>query len=164
PYLFTRLLLPALERADEARVVSVSSKAHYQAEGIDWVAVRKSTRTVSALFEYQVSKLANVLFSNELGRRAAKSVHTYSLHPGVIASDVWREIPWGVRHLMKLFMISNEEGAKTTLHCATSEQAGLESGRYYDACREKKPSAVALDEKLARELWDRSASWVGLAA
>jgi retinol dehydrogenase 12 len=164
PYLFTRLLLPAIEKAGEARVVNVASTGHYKAPGIDWEAVRKTTRTTTAFPEYCVSKLANVLFSAELARRAPKGVHTYSLHPGAVASDVWREVPWGLRHLMKLFMLSNEEGARTSLYCATSDEAGKETGLYYDSSKEKQPSKLARDESLARELWERSAGWVGLAA
>jgi dehydrogenase/reductase SDR family protein 13 len=164
PYLLTRLLLPALVRAGEARVVNVASTGHYRAPGIDWDAVRKPTRTTTAFPEYCVSKLANVLFSAELARRVPSTVHTYSLHPGAVASDVWREVPWGLRHVMKLFMLSNEQGARTTLFCATSDEAGAQTGRYYDSSREKTPSAVARDEKLAGELWQRSADYVELAA
>jgi retinol dehydrogenase-12 len=164
PYLFTRLLLPLLEQAGEARVVNVSSEGHYRAAGIDWDAVRKPTHTTTAFPEYCVSKLANVLFSNELARRAGPGVHTYSLHPGAVASDVWREVPWGLRHVAKLFMLSNEDGAKTSLHCATSDAVKDQTGRYYDKQREKTASELARDEALARELWERSAAWVGLAA
>ena len=77
---------------------------------------------------------------------------------------MWREVPWGLRHIMKLFMISNEEGARTSLYCATSDEAGAQTGKYYDACKEKTPSKLARDEALAKELWERSAGWVGLAA
>jgi retinol dehydrogenase-12 len=164
PYLLTRLLLPALERADEARVVTVASYGHRLAPGIDWQAIREPTRSTTAFPEYCVSKLANVLFATELARRGPKTLRSYSLHPGAVASDVWREVPWGVRHLLKLFMISNEEGAKTTLYCATSEAVVDQNGHYYEKCRDKRPSALALDESLARELWERSAEWVGIAA
>jgi retinol dehydrogenase 12 len=163
-YLFTRMLLPALERADEARVVTVASHGHYRARGIDWDAVRKPTRTTTAFPEYCVSKLANVLFANELARRGPKNVRSYSLHPGGVASDVWREVPWGLRHVLSLFLLSNEDGAKTTLYCSTSDDVRDKSGLYYDRCKEKRASDLALDTSLARELWERSAEWVGLAA
>jgi NAD(P)-dependent dehydrogenase (short-subunit alcohol dehydrogenase family) len=167
PYLFTRLLLPALERAakesGEARIVNVSSKSHYQAKTIDFDHVRGNT-SVAGLPEYAQSKLANVLFAKELARRVPKEIRTYSLHPGVVASDVWREVPWGVRHLMKLFMISNEEGAQTTLHCALSDEAKNETGLYYDKSKARKPNKVADDESLARTLWTKSAEWVSLPA
>jgi retinol dehydrogenase 12 len=164
PYLFTRLLMPALERAGDARVVNVASEGHYRAPGIDWDAVRKPTKTTTAFPEYCVSKLANVLFSAELARRSNSSVRTYSLHPGAVASDVWREVPWGLRHFMKLFMLSNEQGARTSVYCATSDTAGTETGLYYDSCKEKTPSKLAQDAGLARQLWDKSAEYVGLAA
>ena len=54
-----------------------------------------------------MSKLANVLFSAELGCRLIGSgVSTHALHPGVVASDVWRSVPWPLRPLIKLAMIS----------------------------------------------------------
>ncbi len=161
-YLLVRLLLPAIERASEARVVVVASKSHYDADAIDWPALRHPTASLTGLPEYAVSKASNVLFARELARRVPEHVHTYALHPGVVASDAWRRVPWGVRHLMKLFMISNEEGAKTTLWCATGDEVRAQSGLYYDACKEKRPSRLALDDALARELWDKSAAWVGL--
>ena len=112
--------------------------------------------------EYEVSKLANVLFVKELARRIGPSgVHSYALHPGVVASDAWRRIPWPFRPLIKLFMITEEEGAATTLHCATSPEVADHDGRYYDECKEKKPNAVADDADLARTLWEKSAEWTG---
>jgi retinol dehydrogenase 12 len=158
-YLLTRLLLPRLVESDAPRIVNVSSKAHYRARTIDFDTIRK-TSSLTALPEYSVSKLANVLFAKELARRYPQVIST-SLHPGVVASDAWRRLPWGLRHVAKAFMITTEDGAKTTVHCATSDE--VRSGAYYDRSREKKPSAVADDEALARTLWDKSAEWVGLA-
>ena len=164
PYLLTRLLMPALERAGEARIVNVASAGHYRAPGIDWDAVKKPTATTTAFPEYCVSKLANVLFTTELAERAPRGVHAYSLHPGGVASDVWREVPWGIRHVMKLFMLTNEQGARTTLYCATSDDVRDENGLYYDKCKPKKASKLAHDKALARELWEKSAAWTGLPA
>ena len=160
-FLLTRLLLDRLRRSAPARVVTVASRAHYRAGGIDWDAVRKPTATLTGLREYQVSKLANVLFSAELARHVAGSgITSYAVHPGVVASDIWRSVPWPIRPLMKLRMISNEEGAETTLHCATAAEAAGQSGLYYHACRPRTPSALAQDEALAGELWSRSELWV----
>jgi dehydrogenase/reductase SDR family protein 13 len=125
--------------------------------------VRRTSVTRTAFDEYCVSKLANVLHSQELGRRlAGTGVTTYSLHPGAVASDVWREVPFGVRHVMKLFMRSTTDGARTSLYCATSPDLADRTGRYYDNEREKEPSPVATPE-LAAELWKRSEEWVAPA-
>ena len=67
-----------------------------------------------------------------------------------------------MRSLIKLFMITNEEGAQTTLHCALSEEAGEESGLYYEKSRPRKPSRLARDPELPLKLWEKSAEWVGL--
>lgn len=161
PFLFTQLLLPRLRASAPARIVNVASRGHYSARGIDWDALRKPTATTTALPEYCVSKLCNVLFTKELARgRAGEGVRSYSLHPGGVASDVWREVPWGIRHVMKLFMLTNEQGARTQLWCATSPDVADHDGRYYDDCKEKRPSKLADDAELAHTLWAKSEAWV----
>lgn len=160
PFLLTQLLSDRIAASGDGRIVNVASVGHFRAKGIDWEAVRRPTVTRTAFDEYCVSKLANVLHAQELGRRlAGAGVTTYSLHPGAVASDVWREVPFGLRHLMKLFMISTEEGAKTSLYCAISPDVADETGLYYDTCTVKSPSAVATPE-LAAEFWERSEKWV----
>jgi NAD(P)-dependent dehydrogenase (short-subunit alcohol dehydrogenase family) len=158
-FLLTNLLLDRIKESAPARIVNVSSVGHYQAKGIDYDAVRKPTRNITGLPEYAVSKLANVLHAQELARRLeGTGVTTYSLHPGAIASDVWRRIPWPVAPIMKLFMKNTEEGAQTSLYCATSSEVASASGRYYDNCAEKEPSKVATPE-LGAQLWQKSEEW-----
>jgi dehydrogenase/reductase SDR family protein 13 len=163
PFLLTELLRARIVESGPGRIVNVSSDGHYRAKGIDWDAVRRTSVTRTAFDEYCVSKLANVLHSQELGRRlAGTGVTTYSLHPGAVASDVWREVPFGLRHVMKLFMRSTTDGARTSLYCATSPDLADRTGRYYDNEREKEPTPVATPE-LAAELWKRSEEWVAPA-
>ncbi len=160
-FLLTQLLLERIRASAPARIVTVASRAHYRAKAWDWDALRQPTRTLSGIQEYGVSKLANVLFSAELGRHLAGSgVTTYSLHPGVVATEVWRHVPWPLRWLLTLPLISAEEGARTSLYCATSPEVETQTGLYYDTCRPRNPSRLARDEALARELWERSAAWV----
>lgn len=164
-FLLTELLLERLVRSAPSRIVNVSSNAHYHARGIDWAALRRPTRSLTGMREYEVSKLCNVLHAVELAERLRGSgVTTCSLHPGLIASDIWRSVPWGIRQLMALFMRSNEAGAATSLYCATAPAAAAEGGLYYDDCRPRAASALALDAELARELAARSREWTGLSA
>jgi retinol dehydrogenase-12 len=165
-YLFTRLLLDRIKEAGEARIVNVSSKAHYQAKGIDWSVLQQPTRTVTAMREYSVSKLANVLFTKELTRRLeGTKVTTYAVHPGVVATDVWRRVPPPFRWLIKKFMITPEQGAESSIVCATSPELAQQTGRYYDVGgKEKQPHRIAEDTELAKQLWTKSAEWTGLPA
>ena len=166
PYLFTRLLLDRIKQAGHGRIVTVASKSHYDAKGIDWDALRKPTRSVTGMREYEVSKLSNVLFTKELARRLeGTDVTTYALHPGVVATDVWRQVPAPVRWVMKKFMITPEDGAVASLRCATDPAFAGQTGRYYDVGGEERaPSKLAHDVELAKTLWTRSAEWTGLPA
>ena len=162
PFLLTGLLLGRLRETAPARIVNLSSEAHYRAHGIDFDAVRRPTRTRTGFSEYGVSKLANLLHAQELALRLqGTGVTTYALHPGVVASEIWRRVPWPVRPLIKLRMISPRQGAATSLYCATAPELAAESGRYYDDSKPREPGAAATPE-LAAELWSRSAAWVGL--
>ena len=158
-FALTQLLLGRLTESAPARVVTVSSDSHYSAHGIDFEALRRPERGLTGLHGYAVSKLCNVLFSAELARRTADTgVTTYALHPGVVASDIWRRVPWPVRPLMTRRMLTVDQGAATSLYCATSPDVAQDSGLFYDKCAQRAPSAVATGE-LGRELWDRSEAW-----
>jgi retinol dehydrogenase-12 len=163
-FALTMLLLDRLKASGpDSRVVSVSSQAHYDATGIDWDALRRKS-SFTGIREYAVSKLCNVLFTQELARRLGgpgADVATYALHPGVVASDIWRRIPWPVRPLMKRRMISTEEGAATSLHCAASPEVAGQSGLFYDKCQPVAPSPIATPE-LGELLWKRSTEWTGV--
>lgn len=159
PFLLTSLLLDRLRASAPARVVTVASDAHYGASGIDYDAARRPTRSRTGFPEYAVSKLANVLHSAELARRLAGSgVTTYALHPGVVASDIWRRVPWPIRPLMKLRMRSPEQGAQTSVYCATSPEVAADTGRYYEDCQAKPPGRAVTPE-LAAELYERTTAW-----
>lgn len=166
PYLFTRLLLDRIKQAGSARIVNVASASHYQAKGIDWDLMKQPTRSTTGMREYAVSKLSNVLFAKELARRLeGTGVTTYALHPGVVATDVWRRVPGPLRWVIKKFMITPEQGAEASLRCATDPALAGQTGRYYDiGGNEKEPSRLASDAELARALWTRSAEWAGLPA
>jgi retinol dehydrogenase-12 len=159
-FAFTRALLPLLRESGQARIVTVASDSHYLAKGIDFDAVRSRTKSIIGMREYSVSKLCNVLFAAELGRRLAGSdVTAYSLHPGVVASEIWRRVLWPVRQIMTSRMLTIEQGARTSLYCATSPEVSGDSGKYFDKCQVTEPSKAVTPE-LAATLWDYSEKWV----
>jgi dehydrogenase/reductase SDR family protein 13 len=154
PYLFTKLLLPRLKESPQGRIVNVASEGHYMVKGIDWTRLTRSVPKLTTFKQYCYSKLMNVLHAKELARQlAGTKVTTYSLHPGAVASEIWRKVPQPFRWLVLRFLITNEEGAKTSVYCATDPALATVSGRYYDKCAERKPNRVADDEALAKELF-----------
>ena len=158
-FAFTTALLECLT-SSQARILNVASEAHFQAPAIDFDRLRRPARTMAAMREYAVSKLCNVVFTQELARRlTGTGVTAYALHPGVVASDIWRRVPWPVRPLMTRRMLSIDDGARTSLYCATAPELAQVSGRYYDDCAEREPNPVATAELGAR-LWERSEQWI----
>ncbi len=162
-YALTLLLLDRLTASGpDARIVNVSSAAHYGAPGIDFDALRRRTASFTGQREYAVSKLCNVLFTQELTRRLDGSgVTAHALHPGVVASDIWRRVPRLVRPLITARMLTTEQGAVTSLYCATSPALAASGGGYYDKCAVQEPNPAATPE-LAELLWQRSATWAGV--
>jgi dehydrogenase/reductase SDR family protein 13 len=158
PFLLTNLLMPRLREAPQGRVVNVASNAHFMIKEADWSGLeRRTTPKRSGFKDYGMTKLMNVLHAKELARRLSGTrVTTYSLHPGAVASNIWRSLPRPVQWVAKLFMLSNEAGAETPLYCATAPELGTASGRYYYKRREAKTSPLAEDAALARELWTRT--------
>jgi len=163
PFLLTNLLLPRLREAPQGRVVNVASNAHFMIKAIDWAGLeRRTTPKRSGFKDYGMTKLMNVLHAKELARRLSGTrVTTYALHPGAVASNIWRAVPQPFQWLAKLFMLSNEAGAATPLYCATAPELAAVTGRYYHKSREGKTSPLAQDATLARELWERTATITG---
>jgi retinol dehydrogenase 12 len=166
PYLLTRLLLDHLKKHAPSRIVNVASKAHYRVKAIPWEQLRESTKGRTGFDEYSISKLCNILFTKELARRLEGTrVTTYAVHPGVVATDVWREVPSPLRWVIKKLMLTPEQGAQSSIVAAADPELAKATGRYYDwNGKDTKPSALADDEALQALLWKRSAEWVGLPA
>jgi NAD(P)-dependent dehydrogenase (short-subunit alcohol dehydrogenase family) len=155
-FLLTTQILDRMGDLAPQRIVTVSSQAHFGVKKLDLDALQRPTRTRTGLVEYQVSKLCNVLFTQELARRRP-GVEAFAVHPGLIASNIWQPLPRPLRALAKRFMASTEDGADAPLHCATAPQVGA-SGSYVEGRSVCDPSPIATPE-LAGRLWSRSEAW-----
>ena len=151
-YLLTTLLLPQLRAGAPSRVVNVSSYAHTFAKNT--VTFPPQEQNYDGGANYSISKLANILFARELNTREEKNgVHAYSLHPGVIATELSRNSTMaGVFYTMaKPFLKSIEQGAATTMFCALDNRAV--AGGYHADC------APATCTKLAQDAAQQAALW-----
>ena len=157
-FAFTLPLLPLLE-ASKGCIVNVSSGNHYRASDLDFEAFRTSTKSRTGLPEYSASKLANVLFTAEL-RRRYPSISCSSMHPGRIASDVWRSVPGFLRPILRLVlpMDSVETGGAALVNAmrATESASGDAVPLYFHKREARAANPAALREDLAAKLWQYS--------
>jgi len=154
PFLLTHLLLDQLKAATQGRVVNVASMVHSGGEvNLDDLSMEKGYSGYGA---YSNSKLMNVLFTHELARRlAGTKVTAYALHPGVIGTKLLHAAFGGMGGG------SVEQGARTSVYCATAPELSEVSGRYYDDAHEARAAAHADDPKLERALYEKSAQLTG---
>jgi NAD(P)-dependent dehydrogenase (short-subunit alcohol dehydrogenase family) len=164
-FLLTNLLLDMLVRRDSARVVTVASVGHVHGT-LDFEDLGFERR-YSIMRAYSRSKLANVLFSNELARRlAGTGVTSNSLHPGSVDTRIWSGAPlWAkplIQFVFRPFFISAEQGGSYVVRLVVQPELSDVSGKYFDKAVMTAPSPLASDEALAKRLWDVSASMVKL--
>ncbi|XP_031603284.1 retinol dehydrogenase 11-like isoform X1 [Oreochromis aureus] len=167
-FLLTNCLLDLLKKSSPSRIVNVSSLAHER--GQIYFDDINQDKDYQPWRSYAQSKLANVLFTRELANRLqGTGVTAYSLHPGVIHTELgrhfWPTVPLWKRvfYMPLVFFVKNPtEGAQTTIYCAVEESLQNESGLYYSDCAPKTAAPQGLDDEAAKKLWELSASMVGL--
>ncbi len=157
PFLLTALLKDLLVASAPARVITTASVANLAGF------VRLNDLETKLFFAgpavYGTTKLENILFTRELGRRLAGSgVLATCFNPGAVATDLGRGNLIGAMYQSPLrwLMKSAEDGADTLVWLATEPAARLRQGGYYSNRRPGVVNAQALDGSLAPRLWDQT--------
>jgi NAD(P)-dependent dehydrogenase (short-subunit alcohol dehydrogenase family) len=113
---------------------------------------------------YSESKLEDVMFTYALARRLAGSgVTANALHPGVVATEIWRQVPI-LDFLSRWLMLSPEKGARTTVYLAASPDVEGVTGQYFDKCKPADTIALSHDVALQEKLWATSVALTGVGA
>jgi NAD(P)-dependent dehydrogenase (short-subunit alcohol dehydrogenase family) len=162
-FLLTRQLMPPLRAASaigpkgSVRVIGVSSTGHSACAGFHWDDLQLLGRFTTG-GAYCQAKLANILFTRELARRAAPDgIIAQVMHPGVVDSNFVSHCDPGMQAYMKtLETVTPEAAARTLVWLATAAEAGENSGRYFHDCEALTPSPAALDDASAMRLWQES--------
>ena len=159
----TSRLLPCLTHDASARIVSVASRAHTRG-AIHFDDLNYAHRRYTGMGAYASSKLMNVLFTTELARRLqGTNITANCLHPGVVGTGFAQDEPGLLNSLMKIgkrFLLSPEDGAKTTLHVALAPEVENITGAYFSDCKQKRPSKRARSAEDAASLWACSEQWM----
>ncbi len=165
PYLLTNLLLDRIKASAPARIVNVASDAHAFVKSMNFADLNFKVG-FRGMKVYGHSKLANILFTRELAKRVDGSgVTVNAVHPGAVATGLGSQnglLGRMVQPLMKLFLKSPEQGARTLIYASTAPALADVTGRYFANCREKHPKPWATDDGAAERLWTVSAELVGL--
>ncbi|MBK7950174.1 MAG: SDR family oxidoreductase [Deltaproteobacteria bacterium] len=166
PFLLTNLLMPKLLAQPGARIVNVASHAHRFA----WFDLDDlhSRKRYSSLRVYGGSKLANILFTNELASRIGeRDLRVWSVHPGAVATRLGANngaLAKILLPVLALFFKTPDQGAATSIHLCADESIGAKNGTYFADLKPVALSGRATDADLARRLWTESEKLVGLEA
>jgi NAD(P)-dependent dehydrogenase (short-subunit alcohol dehydrogenase family) len=172
-FILTNRLMDRLYMSTQGRIVNVASRAAYRGapdEGI-WFDDLAMSSEYSDSLAYGQSKLANVLFSLKLAELLRGTrITTNSLHPGVINTDIDRNLNpitrFGFGVLTALNGKTIEEGAATSCYVATSNKLGNISGRYFEDCdaitieNKGHMQDMAMADKLLQKSIELTADWL----
>jgi NAD(P)-dependent dehydrogenase (short-subunit alcohol dehydrogenase family) len=167
-YLLSRRLLGALAGAAPKRIVSVTSVGHRAVRGMTWDDLQLE-RGWTAARAYGQSKLAQILFTREISRRyGGRGVIAHAAHPGVVKTSFADDgDTHGIQRLTiragSIIAVSPASGARTSIHLASSEEAGRSNGGYWVRGKTHRPSKAARDDGAARRLWEMSEDLVTTA-
>ena len=161
PFLMTNLLLDVIKKSAPARIINVSSTAHkYAKMNFDDLEGEKRWDSMKS---YAQSKLSNIFFTRKLARELeGTGVTVNCLHPGVVSTNLFDNMPGFFRRIFGLFMISSEKGAETSIFLATSPEVENISGAYFKKKKRAKTTRHAEDMKAADILWEVSKEYCGL--
>ncbi len=180
PFLFTVLLLPQLVASGDARVVTVSSIMHKVARRAP-VGDPRAERRYQRWPVYAETKLANLLFTFELDRRARHKglpVRALAAHPGLAGTHLAANGQFGrarggaasiLDAAVKAVSQPAHAGAWPTLMAATADLPGSTYvgpsglGEVGGSPQVVTPSALALDVEVQQQLWRVSEETVGVS-
>ncbi|KAI8872223.1 NAD(P)-binding protein [Ramicandelaber brevisporus] len=168
PFLLTNLLLrTALAPSNTpatvpARIINVASRAHQFSRFID-----ADKLTSNENINYAWSKAYNVSFARHLAKRLTQdgrtNITSYSLHPGFVRTDVFRQQWWIVQKIYDWFSVDADDGAMTQFYLATAPGVEVGNGQYFNKCKVERVGGWAADESIDTKLWKLSDNWTGLS-
>ena len=157
-FLLTNKLMGLLKSSVPARIVNVSSDAHY---GVDIEFDNlNGEQDYKAWKAYQKSKLANVLFTYELLKKVPADITVNCLHPGFVATNFGHNNGGFVSPILKIAKwisaIEPEDGAKTSIFLCSAPDVNGVSGKYFYKCQQKTSSRESRNMDTAKRLWQIS--------
>ncbi|MGE8561232.1 MAG: SDR family NAD(P)-dependent oxidoreductase [Acinetobacter sp.] len=156
-YLWTLKLLPLLKKSKQGRIIHLSSLAHWVGSIHPEKFQAENNHHYRTFSSYGSSKLQNLLFSNQLAKQLkGTTVTSNALHPGVVDSELYRQLPKFQYKLVSLALISPSKPADLIKKMALDASWANKNGKYASVQTPAISSAKSRNARLAQELYDRS--------
>jgi retinol dehydrogenase 14 len=158
-FLLTQLLVDLMIESAPARIINISSGAHYAGRiHFEDLELKRGYNHIRA---YNQSKVANVLFTRELASRlAGTGITVNALEPGLVNTGLFKNMGKLPQWIVSLLAKTPEKGAETYIYLASSPEVSQVSGQYYKNKKQKRPALQARNDETASRLWRISESYV----
>lgn len=162
-FLLSELLLENLRASGSGRIINVVSEL-YKNGSLDFsdLMLEKSYKAGDA---YANSKLAAVLYTAALAAQTQKEgITVNALHPGVLATNSFRDYPKLMVKLLNAFLENPQKGGERIAYLATSEEVADTTGKYFYKTEEREIETPGIGSETTNQLWRVAQELTGLNA
>jgi NAD(P)-dependent dehydrogenase (short-subunit alcohol dehydrogenase family) len=157
PILITNNLLEMMSNKD-AKLIYTASGLHWGTINFDDIEFKKS---YSGFKAYQQSKLCDIVIARYYSSLLAdKGTSAYSMHPGMVNTDLGRTANPIARFSFKAFGIPPEKGAETLIYLAIEDNSNLKNGEYYYKKKVAKTQAYSYNKEVGKKLINLAESYI----
>ncbi len=143
-FLLTRLLLPNLQAAGNARIITVAAPLDRVKVDFNNLQLETGYSFIKAVPQ---SKCLLVMAMLDLAREySGQGITSNYMHPGLIKTDLLRETPWFLRALLNVVGGTPEKGADTLVYLASSPEVKGVTGRFFSSRKEKPFKGMVADK------------------
>jgi NAD(P)-dependent dehydrogenase (short-subunit alcohol dehydrogenase family) len=166
-FTLTLSLMDLLKRSQSARIINVSSGAHYASDGL--IQNILTADHYDGRKQYANSKLANVLFTYALADKLkGRGIVSNAVAPGGVATNfsrnngLWHWLKHRLYYLIKRQLLTPEQGAETLVFLASANDVIGITGKYFFEMKEKRSSDISYDKALQDKIWELSVTLSGI--
>ncbi len=166
-FMLTISLIDLMKRSQSARIINVSSGAHYAGNGA--IENILTAHKYDGRRQYSNSKLANVLFTYSLADKLkARGIVANAVDPGGVATNfarnngLWHWLKHRIYYLKKRQLLTPNQGAETLVFLSSADDVIGITGKYFNEMKEKRSSDISYDKVLQDKIWELSVTLSGI--
>jgi len=151
PFILTNELLDFLKASKPSRIITVTAPSVTKLNFHDLQGQGK----FSSLSSFGASKMMNLMFTYSLAKRLeGTGVTAVALHPGLVKSDLTKEMPSLLKYITRLMAGKPDKAAKMLCSLAIDSKFESSNGKFYKFDgKEIKSNKYSYDKELQKKLW-----------